>query len=239
MNNKKTFQLLTLIIISLLIISCGSFSVLPTATPIPPTNTPVPPTKTPVPPTAVPTNTTIPTPTATQVSSEAVVNVESLSVRLGPGPQYPLLAYAVRGDKFTILGQVNNCAWLKVSTADGKTGWVGATYVTYELACGEIAQAEIPPMPTAPQAQSTKAGSGAGAGSCAATDSIVVKNGTNTGLYITLSGPATYSQLLTSGSTKTIPVCPGSYTWMASGCGGKGSGSGSVHSGGSLELACY
>jgi uncharacterized protein YraI len=174
-------------------------------------------------------------PTATETSqstSQAVVNSESLSVRSGPGTVYDVLSYVVRGDNLTILGQANNCAWLKVKTTDGKTGWVAATYLVYSIACGEIAQAPIPPVPTK-AAETAQPPSG-----CSATASINIINSSTGDLTVNLSGPASYHVYLASpGASTTISVCPGSYTWTAWGsqCG---TGSGQIDSGGTLDLSC-
>jgi uncharacterized protein YraI len=187
--------------------------------------------------------TAIPIPFTTAIatfpsSSQAVVNIESLSVRSGPGTVYPVQAYVVRGDKLTILGQAYKCSWLKVRTTDGQTGWVSATYLVYSLACGEIALAPIPPVPTqVAQATLTKGPSG---GSCDATSFITIINNTGGNLSVDLSGPANYHVGLGPGGNTTISVCPGSYYWSAStdGCGGGGSGSGNIDSGGTLTLSC-
>ena len=138
----------------------------PSATPAPPTptiaptNTPAP-TDTPPPTnTPAPTNTSVPTDTATPadtpvptgeptISPNAVVKLATLNVRAGPGAGYAVIAAAKQGDELVILGQAQNCGWLKIKTPQGREGWVaaGAQYVTFELACSAIPQAAIPPTP--------------------------------------------------------------------------------------------
>ena len=168
------------------------------------------------------------------------MNAGSVSLRSGPGTAYDVLAYPVLDDKLTILGQANNCGWLMVETANGQTGWVVASSLTFSLACNNIAQASVPPLPTAAgHAQPTQASGGSGGSLCTANDQIVITNSTNTGLNVILEGPASYTLQLTSGNSTTLDVCPGTYTWTAYGCGGSGSGSGTVHSGSGLDLACY
>ena len=183
---------------------------------------------------------TLPTAAATSSSSsagQAVVNVESLSIRSGPGTAYDVLYYAVRGDKLSILGQAYKCDWLKVKTTAGKTGWVSAAYLVYSMACGEIAQAEIPPVPTKAAVVPTQPGGGGG-GSCSETSSITVVNHTAGYINVSLSGPKSYSVYLANyGDSQNVPVCPGSYTWHASGAA-CGDGTGSINSGETLTLSC-
>jgi uncharacterized protein YraI len=184
---------------------------------------------------AIPTNTAISFPTS-QSTSQAVVNIESLSVRTGPGTAYDIQGYVVIGDKLTILGQAYKCTWLKVRTPDGQTGWVSATYLVYHLSCGEIALAPIPPVPTqVAMATSTNGPSG---GSCTASSFIIIINASTGDLSVDLSGPDNYSVYLASpGDSTTISVCPGTYTWSASGSA-CGPGTGKIDSGGTLRLTC-
>ena len=176
---------------------------------------------------AAPATVAAPATATTHPAAEAVVNIQSINVRSGPGTVYPVLGYALKGDKLTILGQAYNCGWLKVKTPDGKTGWVATTYVTYTMACSEIASAPIPPAPT--QAQGQPTGSGNQPPSCDATATITITNETGVILTLSLVGPANYSFNLGSGDT-TLSVCPGSYSFSAYGCSG-GSLTGSINSG--------
>ena len=165
--------------------------------------------------------------TATSPSTaQAVVNIESMNVRSGPGTVYPVQAYAVRGDKLIILGQAYNCGWLEVRTPDGQTGWVSSTYVTYSLACSEIAQVSIPPVPT-PVTQ---------ASSCDLSSSIDITNDTGGTVTLYLSGPANYSFTLGTGDN-TVSVCPGTYSYTAYGCAGA-SETGAMSAGESHRFFC-
>ena len=165
--------------------------------------------------------------TATSPStSQAVVNIESMNVRSGPGTAYPVQAYAVSGDKLIILGQAYNCSWLEVRTPDGSTGWVSSTYVTYSLACSAIAQASIPPVPT-PVAQVS---------SCDLSSSIDITNDTGGTVTLYLSGPASYTFNLGTGDN-TVSVCPGTYSYTAYGCGGA-SETGTMNAGESHRFYC-
>jgi Bacterial SH3 domain len=180
-----------------------------------------------VPVTAIPTSTPAPLPTpTTQANSQAVVTIESVNIRSGPGTTYSVQAYAARGDILIILGQAYDCGWLEIRMPDGQTGWVSSTYVTYSLPCGAIAQASIPPEPT-PATQ---------ASSCDPSGSIDISNTTGGTVTLYLSGPASYTFTLGTGDT-TISVCPGTYSYTAYGCGGA-STSGTMSTGESHEFYC-
>lgn len=176
-----------------------------------------------------------------QSTSQAVVNIESMNVRSGPGTGYPIQTYAVRGDVLIILGQAYNCDWLQVKTTDGKTGWVSASYVVYTLACIEIAQATIPPLPTTvaqsqPGNNNNPPPANTPPPSCDPTDSIDITNSTGGNVTLYLSGPASYTYNLGTGDT-TLYVCPGTYDYTAYGCGGA-SDTGSMSTGESHEFYC-
>ena len=167
-----------------------------------------------------------------EATSQAVVNIESMNVRSGPGTAYSIQAIVVRNDKLIILGQAYNCSWLEVRTPDGQTGWVSATYVTFSLICSEIAQASIPPVPTA-VAQSQP---GNIPSSCDSPSSIDISNTTGGTVTLYLSGPTNYTFYLGTGDT-SISVCPGTYSYTAYGCGGA-SDSGSISTGEAHEFYC-
>ena len=169
-----------------------------------------------------------------QATAQAVVNIQSINVRSGPGTVYPIVGNAYKGDKLTILGQAYSCSWLKVQTPEGKTGWVSTTYVTYTMACGEIAQAPIPPEPTQAAQPTSKAG-GQGP-SCDNSATITITNNTGLTLTISLVGPASYSFNLGPGDN-TLNVCPGTYSYSMYGCAG-GSLTGTISSGEWWTFSC-
>jgi len=168
-------------------------------------------------------------------AAQAVVNIESVNVRSGPGTEYPVLGFVVKDNTLSILGQAYNCSWLEVTTPDGKTGWVSTTYVTYNLACSEIAQAPIPPVPTQAQAQATS-GAGGQSPSCDNSATITITNNTGLTLTISLVGPANYSFNLGPGDN-TLNVCPGTYSYSMYGCAG-GSLTGTISSGEWWTFSC-
>jgi len=109
-----------------------------TSTP-PPTNTPMP-TDTPVP-TPIPSPTPAPPP-------EAVVAVDLLNLRAGPGTNYDVLTMMEEGVRLKVIGRTEANDWLKVVTAEGREGWVFAEMVTVSGDVGAIAVAQAPPTPT-------------------------------------------------------------------------------------------
>lgn len=102
----------------------------PTATDVPPTatntatdeptNTPTV-TATDLPPTA--TNTDLPTFTPTPATPVAQMR-RQLTVRQGPGSQYPSLTTLPAGEEVEILGISDDGAWFQVQLADGTLGWL-------------------------------------------------------------------------------------------------------------------
>ena len=116
----------------------------PTATSPPPTATPAPPTATPAPPTASPASTDTPASEA-----DAVVDVEVLNFRAGPGTNYDVIGELKQGDSLLVTAKNPEGDWLEVSTADGAEGWVFADLTASGIDLDAIGVAEdIPPTPT-------------------------------------------------------------------------------------------
>jgi hypothetical protein len=191
----------------------------PTET-VAPTDTP---TRTPLPsgtPTRAPTTTPRPTNTP---QPDLVVKGTSINLRTGPGTNYPALRVVQSGETGSVLGQAYDCAWLLVSLADGQQGWItgGAEYITLNLACADISQAQIPPSPT-PAFSPTPVPPPTQAATATAerpTVTVYVLNNTGGTLTLDLSGPATYHFTLAPG-THPIQVVPGTYSYTGTGCGG-------------------
>jgi hypothetical protein len=82
------------------------------------------PTQTPGPP-PTPTSSIPDTPTPTPfIPPEASVRSQALNVRQGPGIDYPNTSQLQTGAYFNVIGQYNNCDWLKVQLPDASIGWV-------------------------------------------------------------------------------------------------------------------
>lgn len=131
----------------------------PTDTPLPvPTNTPLPlPTETPttVPPTAAPEATATPVP-------DAVVAAATLNVRSGPGTAFANVGSLEAGEALSVLGQSDNCTWLKIRSDQGLEGWVAATigdtvYTSLNLPCNAVPVLVVPSPTSPPQPTPTSA----------------------------------------------------------------------------------
>lgn len=87
---------------------------------------------------------------------EAAVDilVDRLNVRSGPGTEYDVVDSVSAGDRFAVIGQYNNCAWLKLRATNVSSAWVSgsAQFVTLDGNCSRIPAVAAPPVPTsAPQ----------------------------------------------------------------------------------------
>ncbi len=111
----------------------------PTSTPTAvPTSTPTPtltPSPTPSPtPTSTPTPRPSPTPTLTPTPAVGVVwHTSGLRLRLRAAPGGEEIGFLTEGTRVRLLGDAvekDGHLWIKVSTPDGKVGWVAAEYVT-------------------------------------------------------------------------------------------------------------
>jgi len=118
------------------------------------TNTPTPtPTKTPTPtPTKTPTHTPTKTPTQTATPTstpDAVVISNTIIVLEGPGTNYPQQGKFNLLEELDIVGQYENCAWLKVSSRNQMlTGWVSgdARLIQFQTKCGNIPLGTFRPL---------------------------------------------------------------------------------------------
>jgi serine protease Do len=100
----------------------------------------------------------------------AVVKVEALNVRSGPGTGYNRVAVVHKGDAPRVDSQIDDCAWLAITTDDGVAGWIagGSRYVTLSVRCGELPAGEAPAAPASDGATEGGAAQGDSGGSAAA-----------------------------------------------------------------------
>lgn len=101
-------------------------------------------------------------------SATADVLAATLNVRAGPGVNYNRIAAVNQGDQLTVVGQVDNCAWLQIRTPNDVAGWVSgsAQYVQLNGNCRDIRAAEAPPPP-----RTTTSGNTGSAGNTGSTSS--------------------------------------------------------------------
>lgn len=91
-----------------------------------------------------------------------------LNVRLGPGPNYEVMAVIPANQTVTIHGCLETMAWCEVSF-ETHTGWVYADYLTYEVAGSPVIireaapQVEVPVVTYDPQATGATSGAVSGA----------------------------------------------------------------------------
>ena len=99
--------------------------------------------------TALPTDTPTPALAPTPVPPPGgVVNADALNVRTGPGTVYGIVGVLKAGDEVEISARTAAGDWLAVVTAEGRQGWVYATYVDLSGPLDSIpVAAEIPPTP--------------------------------------------------------------------------------------------
>ncbi len=146
-----------------------------------------------------------------------MVSSATLNVREGPGTNFGILTAAKKGDTLKLVGQVQNCAWFKVTTAGGLTGWVigGTGYVTATVACAAVPAAEAPPTP-APAAPKQSAPSPTPAGSLLPTDKGCILFGNYLGveLNVTLSSGSTAENFKVAPMGKYMAcLAPGHYDY--------------------------
>jgi len=73
-----------------------------------------------------------------QAGGTAVIHAGTLNVRSGPSVAYPVVAATRWGDTVTLLGRNANSSWAKVRIADGREGWVNASYLSSNTAINSL-----------------------------------------------------------------------------------------------------
>lgn len=133
----------------------------PTSTSTP---TPVPQTSA----TSTPLSTATPTVTAAAESATtssgplAIVEIETLNVRSGPGIDYSRLGIVSRGETFMITGRDTSCSWVQITAPSGLSAWVsaGPEYIRIDGDCSAVARVQPPATPTPAPASSSPPSSG-------------------------------------------------------------------------------
>ena len=118
-----------------------------------PTNTPTSaPTNTP---TSAPSSTPTVPPTPTGPPPDALVAIEQLNLRSGPGQQFSSLGTYRQGTPLTVTGRTLANDWLRVRTPDGRTGWMIGEYLSVNVGLADLpavappTRTPAPPRPTA------------------------------------------------------------------------------------------
>jgi serine protease Do len=87
---------------------------------------------------------------------DAVVAAPTLNVRSGPGTAFASVGSLEASEALVVLGQSNNCTWLKIRSTQGLEGWVAANigdtvYTSLNLPCDTIPVLVVPTPTSAPQ----------------------------------------------------------------------------------------
>ena len=94
--------------------------------------------------------------TVESVAPKLTVLVASLRVRSGPGTEYDVIAAAIQGEIYPIVGQANACQWYQITHPQLAEAWVagGTELVSSDTSCEQIPSVAIPTSPTPDQSGS-------------------------------------------------------------------------------------
>jgi N-acetylmuramoyl-L-alanine amidase len=73
---------------------------------------------------------------AAHAQSQAVVNVETLNVRQGPGLEHPVFSQIGRGEAYSVMETKND--WIQIKLSSGELGWVADWLVTRQVLTQQI-----------------------------------------------------------------------------------------------------
>jgi N-acetylmuramoyl-L-alanine amidase len=75
-----------------------------------------------------------------QAAPSVTILADRLNVRAGPGTGYSVVASAVSGEKYGVVGQNGGCAWLQIAKSGKTLGWVSGSksYTRLNGACSGI-----------------------------------------------------------------------------------------------------
>ncbi len=98
----------------------------------------------------LPSPTLTPTP-ALSPTPFAIVRVEALNVRAGPGTGYPIVGRLTAGDSVDIVGRSADGAWWQIRYARGQGGWVSGALVQAQGALNDVPViTDVPAPPPTP-----------------------------------------------------------------------------------------
>lgn len=73
---------------------------------------------------------------------------DGINVRSGPGTVYPVVGQAKKGETLPLISRTEDGAWLEITLAGGKSGWVSAKLVAINVPVESLPIAKsIPPTP--------------------------------------------------------------------------------------------
>lgn len=78
----------------------------------------------------------------------AVVEVDTLNAREGPGTNYPIVKKTHSGERLMVKGRDSGSTWLKVTLAGGTSAWVAVEYVRLNVGVATVPVAAVPPKPS-------------------------------------------------------------------------------------------
>lgn len=221
MKRTRFSWIVVVILVSAILAGCGGSTSGPTSTPtlLPPSATSMPqPTDTSTP---MPTNTDTPEPPSPTPVPVALITQSGVNLRGGPGTAYAIVGSVGLGDSVTLLGQAENCEWYQIKLADGTTAWLAASTIETNLACGDLAVAEIPPLPVSATPEAATGASGGNPVPVGEVHSVRVNNKTGDTVYLTFVGAQTFNFVLPPGNGQRISLPAGSYTIYYTMCGGQ------------------
>jgi serine/threonine protein kinase len=79
--------------------------------------------------------------------ASAVVTVDALNIRAGPGADYDFVGVVRKDDELDVVARTPAGDWFKVRAPDGTEGWVAAAYIALNVALDEIPEVEFASTP--------------------------------------------------------------------------------------------
>ena len=151
-----------------------------------------------------------------QAAPGVTILADRLNVRSGPGTTYAVVASAVSGEQYRVVGQNGGCAWLQIAKGGKTVGWVSGSksYTRLSGACSGIPAAGGAAAPAAAPA------GGAAKQGCAL---LISKLAYAVKLSVKRSDGWQGNWSIPAGGQLTVCVDPGSYTATFTASGQTGS----------------
>jgi len=182
---KKIHMIKFVLLLSTLLAGCGPDVLTATTTPPIPTNTPFPTATPPPAPTSVQ---ALITPEMTP-EPRAIIRAESLPIFSIPDRESQPQDTRNQGEELEVVGQVEDCAWLKIRTARGLEGWISGDNQDVRLSCKCSCLYEFSPRPeNGAIILDNRGNQGMG--------NLEIKNSSGDDGLVILADSGTYSQIL-------------------------------------------